>query len=308
MRFILYFVCFPFITLAQDSTLLFNVQRFNLQTSSSPSSRFDQGKNVISLQTQFSYSIYFEPKITKNFLDFSYSTHINRHSFAIHFNRHATLDYLINQGMELQYAYTINLPARIFGKNTAFIPGTGLSYHKRIFNLSQFRFGDQIDDRLGFVYPTAEISPTEPHYYPNVRLSALIRSENYFLQLQLKNVFEPNISVYPISAPTGNILSKTYEWDLGLNVLRTYNLECWLTGNLFYSKLFSYQGIGITTSVFKHIMAGYVFQQGTSRITGGYYSKRFRAFIQYQGIPLMNQPFFNIGEYSAGISTAIGKQ
>lgn len=64
------------------------------------------------------------------------------------------------------------------------------------YDFNQFRFGDQIDDRLGFVNPTNELRGREQVMLPNFSTGFLIYSKQFFAGLASHNLAEPNQSFY----------------------------------------------------------------------------------------------------------------
>jgi type IX secretion system PorP/SprF family membrane protein len=64
------------------------------------------------------------------------------------------------------------------------------------YDFSQFRFGDQIDDRLGFVNPTSELRGREQVIIPNFSTGFLIYSKQFFAGFASHNLTQPNQSFY----------------------------------------------------------------------------------------------------------------
>lgn len=96
------------------------------------------------------------------------------------------------------------------------------SYVQKSYDFSKFRFGDQIDDRYGFVYPTKEPIGSELRRYPNFGAGVLIYGEQFFGGFAAHNLTEPNQSFYyPNSAAEEFKLPRRYTAHAGLNLYLT---------------------------------------------------------------------------------------
>lgn len=87
-----------------------------------------------------SYSV-FSWYLPKGNLWIGASHHFENNAEIIHTNR---------------YAFNLAKPIRI-GKKFVLKPGIEIAYFKRKMDYSQLTFGDQIDPRFGFIYPTSDV-------------------------------------------------------------------------------------------------------------------------------------------------------
>lgn len=308
-------VFLPLSIWAQDTSLNFSVQLLSLQSTYSPSSHYDKGRHVIGYQGQFAFSRYSTSSLFLNQQsDIGYSTRYKNHSFAFYLQAYSD-EFTRNQNLQLHYAYTFKLKTNILGKNLAIIPGIGYSYHRERMDFSKLRFPDQIASGSGFIIPTSELPPSENIYYSALQGSALLRSENFFLQLQIENFNEPLISYYPNDVPdTGEgstYLPIIYSLNNAIKLKRYRSFDFWITGCSVHSQDFimRYAGLGAITSFKeKYILSYTIYLNQSSEISLGYYTQSIRSFIRYQNSPDSFLTYFEFGKYSLGIAYAIGKQ
>jgi type IX secretion system PorP/SprF family membrane protein len=93
---------------------------------------------------------------------------------------------------------------------------------QKSYDFSRFRFGDQIDDRMGFTKPTAESKGLEQVIFPNFSTGFLIYSKQIYGGFAAHNLTEPNQSFY--SQNSSDVLYKLprrYTAHVGANIYIT---------------------------------------------------------------------------------------
>jgi len=114
----------------------------------------------------------------------------------------------------LSYSFYTQLNRKI--RMRAAVQGT---FVQKSYDFSKFRFGDQIDDRLGFVYPTQEPIGSQNRIFPNFSTGIVIYSETFFAGLAAHNLTEPNQSFYFENSPREEFrLPRRYTAHAGLNI------------------------------------------------------------------------------------------
>jgi type IX secretion system PorP/SprF family membrane protein len=93
---------------------------------------------------------------------------------------------------------------------------------QKSYDWSKFKFGDQIDDRFGFVNPTREPLPSEQRFFPNFGTGFLIYSDRFFGGAAAHNIIEPNQSFYFENSPQEQFkLPRRYTAHAGMNIYLT---------------------------------------------------------------------------------------
>jgi type IX secretion system PorP/SprF family membrane protein len=93
------------------------------------------------------------------------------------------------------------------------------TFVQKSYDFSRFRFGDQIDDRLGFVYPTQEPLGSQNRIFPNFGSGLVVYSETFFVGFAAHNLTEPNQSFYYENSPNEEFkLPRRYTAHAGLNI------------------------------------------------------------------------------------------
>lgn len=97
------------------------------------------------------------------------------------------------------------------------------TFVQKSYDFSKFRFGDQIDDRLGFVYPTQEPIGSQNRMFPNFGTGIVVYSETFFAGFAAHNLTEPNQSFYYENSPKEEFkLPRRYTAHAGLNIALTH--------------------------------------------------------------------------------------
>ncbi|TAE87193.1 MAG: type IX secretion system membrane protein PorP/SprF [Bacteroidetes bacterium] len=93
---------------------------------------------------------------------------------------------------------------------------------QKTYDWSKFKFGDQIDDRFGFVNPTKEPVASELRFFPNFGSGFLIYSDRFFGGAAVHNMIEPNQSFYFENSPQEQFkLPRRYTAHAGMNIYLT---------------------------------------------------------------------------------------
>lgn len=74
--------------------------------------------------------------------------------------------------------------------------GLQASVVQKTYDFSKFQFGDQIDDRLGFINPTAERKNMDNRIFPNFSTGFLFYTDQLYGGFAAHNLVEPNQSFY----------------------------------------------------------------------------------------------------------------
>lgn len=81
-------------------------------------------------------------------------------------------------------------------RNLSFRAGIQTSIVQKTYNFDNFKFGDQIDDRLGFVKPTSERRGLDQRIFPNFGTGILLYTDQVYGGFAVHNIIEPNQSFY----------------------------------------------------------------------------------------------------------------
>jgi type IX secretion system PorP/SprF family membrane protein len=115
------------------------------------------------------------------------------------------------------YAYSVPLSRKVTMR-----AGIQASYYQRVYDFNQFKFGDQIDDQLGFVFPTAENRGSERIKLPNFGAGMLIYGKTLYGGLAIHNLTEPNQSFYNKTSSNEEFkLPRRYTLNAGANIYLT---------------------------------------------------------------------------------------
>ncbi len=100
--------------------------------------------------------------------------------------------------------------------------GIEANYHQRVYDFSKFKFGDQIDDRYGFVKPTNERVGQEQIGFMNFGTGLLVYSNQLYGGVAVHNLTEPNQSFYnPNASDEAFRLPRRYTFHAGGNIYLT---------------------------------------------------------------------------------------
>jgi type IX secretion system PorP/SprF family membrane protein len=194
----------------------------------------------------------------------------------------------------LSYSFYTPLSRKV--RMRAAVQGT---FVQKSYDFSKFRFGDQIDDRLGFVNPTQEPVGSENRIFPNFSTGVVIYSETFFAGLAAHNLTEPNQSFYFENSPREEFkLPRRYTAHAGLNIPltqeRNEEQRVILSPNVLYMSQRNFNQLNLGMYVKKQALtAGLWFRQT---------SKNTDAAIVMLGIKL---PKFRLGySYDVTVSGA----
>jgi type IX secretion system PorP/SprF family membrane protein len=115
------------------------------------------------------------------------------------------------------YSYQVNVNRKLTMRG-----GIQASYVQKSYDFNKFKFGDQIDDRYGFINPTKEAAGLQQTSFPNFGIGFLAYTSNFFGGFAIHNITEPNQSFYyPNSADQQFKLPRRYTAHAGLNLYLT---------------------------------------------------------------------------------------
>lgn len=125
---------------------------------------------------------------------------------------------------------TTNVASGIYAFHTALTrklhmrAAVQVSVVQKSYDFSRFRFGDQIDDRYGFVKPTMEPVGSQQRIFPNFGTGFLLYTDRLFGGVAVHNLIEPNQSFYyPSSASEQFRLPRRYTFHAGANVYLSHH-------------------------------------------------------------------------------------
>lgn len=115
------------------------------------------------------------------------------------------------------YAYSAAL-----SRNVTMRAGIQASLYQRSYDFNRFKFGDQIDDQLGFTFPTAENRGSENISLPNFGTGLLVYSNKLYGGFAIHNLTEPNQSFYNKTSGDEQFkLPRRYTFHGGANIYLT---------------------------------------------------------------------------------------
>lgn len=115
------------------------------------------------------------------------------------------------------YSYQLNVSRKLTMR-----AGIQATYMQRSYDFSRFRFGDQIDDRYGFIYATSEKAGSQVIALPNFSFGMLAYTRTFFGGFAIHNLTEPNQSFYFPSANGDEFkLPRRYTGHAGVNIFLT---------------------------------------------------------------------------------------
>jgi type IX secretion system PorP/SprF family membrane protein len=125
--------------------------------------------------------------------------------------------FLTSNTFSALYSYQINV-----NRYVTIRAGIQASFIQKSYDFNKFRFGDQIDDRYGFIYPTKEISGLQNVRIPNFATGFLVYTQTFFAGVAIHNLAEPNQSFYyPNSSDQQFRLPRRYTGHAGVNIYLT---------------------------------------------------------------------------------------
>ncbi len=99
--------------------------------------------------------------------------------------------FLTNNVFSGIYSYHLQV-----SRNLSMRAGLQASVVQKTYDFSKFQFGDQIDDRLGFVKPTGERKGMDNRVFPNFSTGFLFYTDQIYGGAAVHNIVEPNQSFY----------------------------------------------------------------------------------------------------------------
>ncbi|MFN5025605.1 MAG: type IX secretion system membrane protein PorP/SprF [Bacteroidota bacterium] len=154
------------------------------------------------------------------------------------------------------------------------------------YDYSQFRFGDQIDDRLGFVLPTRETRVQDQISFPNFSGGILVFSDRIFGGAAIHNMIEPNQSFFfPNSSDADFRLPRRYTAHLGsiiyLSHQRNESDRTYISPNILYMQQRNFNQLNLGFFYKREVLSGGIWFRQTSNNTDaviGLISLRFNRF------------------------------
>ncbi|MES2689536.1 MAG: type IX secretion system membrane protein PorP/SprF [Bacteroidota bacterium] len=115
--------------------------------------------------------------------------------------------------------YAFHTPLNRYWRLRSAIQAT---FVQKTYDYSKFNFGDQIDDRYGFIKPTMEPIGSQQRVFPNFAAGILVYSDRAFAGFAIHNIIEPNQSFYyPNSGNDQFKLPRRYTAHAGVNIYLT---------------------------------------------------------------------------------------
>jgi type IX secretion system PorP/SprF family membrane protein len=175
--------------------------------------------------------------------------------------------FLTNTSVNAVYAYHVALTRKLSMR--AAIEG---GYVQKSYDFSKYKFGDQIDDRLGFVLPTAEKVGLQQRSFANFSTGVLFYTDKIFGGIAVNNLTEPNQSFYyPQSSEEQFKLPRKYTAHAGANIYLTHqrneDARMYISPNILYmqQRNFNQLNLGLYLKKQSLVLGGW-FRQ-TSRNT-----------------------------------------
>jgi type IX secretion system PorP/SprF family membrane protein len=182
----------------------------------------------------------------------------------------ATMDisgdgFLTTTTMSAIYAYSVQLSRKITMR-----AGIQASYYQRVYDFNQFKFGDQIDDQLGFVFPTAENRGSERIQLPNFGTGILIYSNKLYGGFAVHNITEPNQSFYNKTSSSEEFkLPRRYTINAGANIYLTKaryeEQNIILSPNILYLQQRNFNQLNLGFYIKKQALTGGLWYRQTSK-------------------------------------------
>lgn len=143
---------------------------------------------------------------------------------------------------------------------------------QKSYDFSKFRFGDQIDDRLGFVYPTQEPVGSQQRLFPNFSTGAIIYSDRVFGGLAIHNLIEPNQSFYYANSPKEEFkLPRRFTAHAGMNIFLTHQRNeeerIMLSPNILYMSQRNFNQLNLGLYIKKQALTAGLWFRQTSKNT-----------------------------------------
>ncbi len=161
-----------------------------------------------------------------------------------------------------------------FHVNKQLIIRTGIqgTYVQRSYDFSLLRFGDQIDPRYGFVYPTKEAVGFQKIGYANFGAGFLAYTDIFFGGFSIQNIAEPNISFYSATQSSSSsqyTLPRRYTAHAGLNIFLTHQRDdqerLLISPNVIYMQQRDFTQLNLGFYVKKQALTGGLWFRQTSQ-------------------------------------------
>lgn len=163
------------------------------------------------------------------------------------------------------YAYSVPLSRKVTMR-----AGIQASYYQRVYDFNQFKFGDQIDDQLGFVFPTAENRGSERIQLPNFGTGILVYSNKLYGGFAIHNITEPNQSFYNQTSSNEEFkLPRRYTLNAGANIYLTKSRyeeqNIVLSPNILYLQQRNFNQLNLGFYVKKQVLTAGLWYRQTSK-------------------------------------------
>lgn len=173
--------------------------------------------------------------------------------------------FLTTTSYSAMYAYQVNV-------NRTFTVRGGIqaSFVQKNYDFNKFRFGDQIDDRYGFIYPTHEIAGTTQRSFPNFGIGFLGYTNIFYGGVAIHNITEPNQSFYYKDSGADQFkLPRRYTVHAGMNLYltnqRNEQERVMLSPNIIYMQQRSYNQINLGFYIKKQALTAGLWYRQTSK-------------------------------------------
>lgn len=189
------------------------------------------------------------------------------------------------------YSYQLNV-SRTFSIKAGF----QATYQTKKLDWSKLNFGDQIDDRNGFIYKTLEQNPDNKSGVFDVSAGFLGFTKKYFFGFAAHHITEPNESV--LGANGNSPLPRKYTAHAGAMIpLGSVQNEAFISPNILFMKQNNFQQLNL----------GVYFQKGP--FLGGIWYRNQDAFIVLMGIQMAKFKFgysYDVTASKLGSTTTAG--
>jgi len=190
------------------------------------------------------------------------------------------------------YSYQLNV-----NRSLTIRAGIQASYVQKIIDFSRLKFGDQIDDRYGFIKQTNESLPIQRTSFANFAAGFLAFTNTFYGGFAIHNITEPNQSFNAQNSPDYQYkLPRRYTAHAGMNIFLTYQRNdeerMILSPNIIYMQQRNFNQLNIGFYLKKQALTTGIWLRQTSQNTD--------ALIILLGLKL---PKFRVG-YSYDITVS----
>ncbi|MCB0429216.1 MAG: type IX secretion system membrane protein PorP/SprF [Flavobacteriales bacterium] len=124
--------------------------------------------------------------------------------------------------------------------------GVEVQYHQRKLDWSKLLFGDQIDNKKGFILPTQEQEPVTTKGVVDFSSGLLVHNKHAFFGVAVNHLTEPDESIIKPESP----LPMKFTAHAGLNFYQSHSTDVMLSPNVLYQQQgdFKELNVGVYTS------------------------------------------------------------